>query len=221
MTKGNNSARRRTAPPPPPTRPWGLIAGTVAVVLFAAGVIGYGVYRVQDAGARSPEALAAAAADIDGIAKKDFPSRNHQQGDVTYKESPPFGGVHDGEWADCTGTIYPAAIRKENAVHSLEHGAVWITYRPDLPADQVTALRGKVDAAEYRMMSPYPGLDAAVSLQSWGHQLKVGSATDPRVDEFLTKLSQNATTTPEYGASCSNPRFKANPRPPTASGGAG
>ncbi len=51
----------------------------------------------------------------------------HSGADVDYPESPPYGGDHDLAWADCTGTIYPEPIRSENAVHSLEHGAVWVT----------------------------------------------------------------------------------------------
>ena len=67
---------------------------------------------------------------------KDFPSRNHVQGVVNYTDSPPFGGHHAPIWADCDGTVYPTADPNENAVHMLEHGAVWITYKPGLPADQ-------------------------------------------------------------------------------------
>ena len=52
------------------------------------------------------------------------------------------------------------------------------------------------------VMSPYPGLDSPVSLQSWGHQLKVDDATDPRIDEFISSLKQNQYTHPEVGASC-------------------
>jgi hypothetical protein len=50
-------------------------------------------------------------------------------------------------------------------------------------------------------MSPYPGLDAPVSLQAWGYQLKLGAATDPRIDQFITALRIKAA--PEPGAACS------------------
>lgn len=211
--------KRIPAPPPPAAgRPWGLIAATTAVVLFAAVVIGYGVYRVRDAGTRTPEAKAAAAATIQGVVKKDYPGRDHRQESVPYEQRPPFGGPHDPQWADCTGTVYDGPIRDENAVHSLEHGAIWIAYRPNLPADQVDVLRRLVEGTDYRMLSPYPGLKDAVSVQSWGYQLKLPSASDPRLGEFLGKLTQNAASTPEYGATCANPRFKANPVPPAGGG---
>ena len=53
---------------------------------------------------------------------------------VKYDTTPPIGGNHSPYWADCSGTVYSAAIANENAVHMLEHGAVWITYGPALPA---------------------------------------------------------------------------------------
>jgi hypothetical protein len=212
---GGRSGRK---PPPPITvgkpKPWGLIALTLVVVVFAAAVIGYAVFRLNKSSENSPQAKADAAKSIEGIVVKDFPSRNHVQSVVNYPDSPPFGGDHDPTWADCNGTVYPAPIRNENAVHMLEHGAVWITYKPDLPADQVDALKKKVDGVGYMALSPYPGLKSAVSLQSWGHQLFVDSATDPRVTEFIDDLRLNSVTTPEYGADCSQPSFKANPIAP-------
>jgi hypothetical protein len=88
------------------------------------------------------------------------------------------------------GSVYDAAIANENAVHSLEHGAVWITYRPDLPAAQVAALKAKVTGNSFRMMSPYPGLKTPISLQAWGRQIFVNSASDPKVDKFLAAYTQ-------------------------------
>ena len=219
---GKGRGRRGAAPAPSaPPRSWGFIAATVAVVVFAGAVIGYAAYQARESGSRTPEGQAAAAREIDGVTVKDYPSRDHKPEDVAYDQSPPFGGPHDQAWADCAGTVYESAIRNENAVHSLEHGAIWVTYRPDLPADQVDVLRRKVEGTDYRMLSPFPGLTDAVSLQSWGYQLKVGSVSDERIDRFFDRLTQNSSATPEYGASCTNPQFKANPRAPgTPVGGA-
>lgn len=213
--RGGKSGRK---PPPPITvsrpKPWGLIAMTVAVVLFAAGVIGYAIYRVNEAGENTPEAKAAAAREIDGIVLQSYQGGLHNDGPIKYDQAPPIGGQHANAWADCTGTVYPNPIRQENAVHSLEHGAVWITYRPDLPGDQVDALKKRVDGVEKMLMSPYPGLKSAVSLQAWGHQLFVDSASDERVDEFIKDLRLNPTVAPEPNGSCVNPQFKGSPLPP-------
>jgi hypothetical protein len=223
---GGGGAKRsgRKAPPPitvAKPKPWGLIALTLVVVVFAGAVIGYAVFKLNKAGDNSPQAKADAAKAIPGMVVKDFPSRNHVSTVVNYPDSPPFGGDHDPTWADCNGTVYPSAIRNENAVHMLEHGAVWITYKPDLAADQVDALKKKVDGVGYMALSPYPGLKSAVSLQSWGHQLFVDNASDPRVDEFIDDLRLNSVVTPEFGASCSQPSFKANPIAPDPSSPAG
>jgi hypothetical protein len=122
---------------------------------------------------------------------------------VAYDHSPPFGGRHDGYWAACNGAVYPTAVRTENMVHSLEHGALWIAYNPDqVSGAALDSLKARVENKPYTMISPYPGLDQPISLQTWGHQLKVGSAGDPRIGQFFTALMLNKYTYPEVGASC-------------------
>ncbi len=195
-----------------PQRPWGLIAAAVAVVLFAAAVITYAVVRVNE----SEEARVDSVDEIAGIETYDYAAgQEHVTTPVDYTESPPVGGPHDGFWADCTGTVYDVDIRHENAVHSLEHGAVWITYDPERVSDaDVERLAELVDGVSGRLMSPYAGLDAAVSLQSWNHQLKVDSADDPRIEQFADFLTFNGDVEghyPEIGASCENPDFAAAP----------
>jgi Protein of unknown function (DUF3105) len=54
---------------------------------------------------------------------------------------------------------------------------------------------------------PYPGLDSPISLQAWAHQLKVDSASDERVQQFITALRQNRWVYPETGATCQQPSF--------------
>jgi hypothetical protein len=128
-------------------------------------------------------------------------TRDHVDGPVTYPATPvpPVGGPHDGAWQNANGDVYPRPVRAEHAVHSLEHGAVWITYRGDLPPSGVDALRARVEGVPYRLMSPLPEQPGLITLTAWGHQLTVGSATDPRIDEFLTAYTQGPQA-PEPGA---------------------
>jgi hypothetical protein len=110
--------------------------------------------------------------------------------------------------------VYVSQIANENAVHTLEHGAVWITYKPGLPSDQIDVLSKLVAGKPYMMLTPYQGLKTNVSLQAWGYQLFVDSATDLRVRQFIGALRLNRTNTPELGASCDNPKFKTRPSTP-------
>lgn len=134
---------------------------------------------------------------------------------VAYPSIPPVGGPHDSQWAACTGVVYSKALRSENAVHSLEHGAVWITYDPaQVSAQDQATLSAKVVDRQYTLMSPVPDMNHPISLQSWGHQLAVESATDERIDQFIVALRENPYTTPEVGATCSSPLFDRTDPPP-------
>jgi hypothetical protein len=217
--KSGSGKSRKGAPPPvviARPKPWGLIAAIVAMVVFAGVVIGYAVHQVHAKNGTKPPALASDATKIQGITVVNIAERNHVDTPVTYPQSPPIGGNHDPQWADCTGTVYANPIRNENAVHALEHGAVWITYKPGISSTDLDSLKKRVNGVNFMMLSPYPGLKTEVSLQSWGHQLFVDSASDPRVDRFITDLRLNSSTTPEFGASCEDPDFKASPRAPDA-----
>jgi Protein of unknown function (DUF3105) len=154
------------------------------------------VYAVTNQGAGFLDPLAKADKTVPGVLKYKGLSRSHVPTTVTYKENPPVGGNHNPVWQNCA--VYTAPIANEHAVHSLEHGTVWITYRPDLAKDQVSALAAKVTGQAYRMLSPYPGLKTAVSLQAWGRQIFVGSASDPKVDAFLGAYTQGPQA-PENG----------------------
>jgi len=224
---GSAAARKQ-----PPTRkpgksivnqkqtPWGLIASVVAVVLFAAAVIvvvivtqhksasGGGGCGSANANWCKPEL--AEAKQISGVTYKQEPNHTHVDGVVHYDAAPPIGGDHNAFWADCDGTVYPAAIASENAVHALEHGAVWVTYREGLPADEVATLAKNVTGQQKVFMSPYPGLQSKVSLQAWGYQLFVNSVTDPRIAQFIATLANNPSITPE-NTGCAQPTFKAHP----------
>ncbi|RZQ60876.1 DUF3105 domain-containing protein [Amycolatopsis suaedae] len=196
--------------------PWGTIIAVVAILALAGGVFGW--YYVQSADKREQanreEAAAAWAPSqqnpdpslkIAGIVTQQYSGSVHVTATerVRYDKTPPFGGPHDGAWAACNGVVYPNPVRTENLVHSLEHGAVWITYNADkVSGDALNKLRVRVQNKPYMVMSPWPGLDSPISLQAWGHQLRVDSVDDERIDQFIAALRLNRNTYPEVGATC-------------------
>jgi Protein of unknown function (DUF3105) len=210
-SKAARSSRNRTVNRR--STPWGMIAAVLVVVLFAGVVFGYVFMRDREnkaqADALAPYTPTAQNQDpskqIPGVQVIPYAGGQHVEPtqQVAYTHSPPFGGAHDYAWAACDGVVYPQAIRSENAVHSLEHGSVWITYNPDqITGPALDTLAAKVDGQPYLLMSPYPGLDQPISLQSWGHQLKLSDPNDPRIDQFIAALRTNQYQNPEPGARC-------------------
>ncbi|GLX48394.1 membrane protein [Streptomyces hygroscopicus subsp. hygroscopicus] len=128
-------------------------------------------------------------------------SRTHVTTRVTYPMHPPVGGNHNPVWADCNGDVYNQQLHDENAVHSLEHGAVWVTYTAKAAKADVEALAAKVKKTPYSLMSPYENQAAPLMLSAWGRQVTVKSATDPEVNKFFADFVQGPQT-PEPGASC-------------------
>lgn len=189
--------RGKSAPVKKPF-PWGFAAGSA---VLAAGLVGILVFAVVNTGSGAPSPLKDADKAVAGlvVAPASTLTRNHKAGLQKYAESPPVGGDHSPVWENCT--VYTKPIPNENAVHSLEHGGVWITYQPSLPAAQVATLTALVTGNGYRMLSPYPGLTSPISVQAWGRQVFVTSASDPRIAAFVAKFTQGPQT-PERGAAC-------------------
>ncbi|MBA3637396.1 MAG: DUF3105 domain-containing protein [Rubrobacteraceae bacterium] len=107
------------------------------------------------------------------------------EGPIHYDRRPPTNGNHDPLWQNCG--FYEQPIEDRHAVHSLDHGVVWITYHPDLPEQQVRSLR-PYSKENYVILSPYPGQDAPVTATSWRVQLELNSADDPRLRRFVNQF---------------------------------
>jgi len=216
MVSGNKSKAVRSARSAVVARrsaPWGLIAGVLVVVLFAVAVFGfYSTEKSERDGtiaALAPFTPTAEnrdpARDIPGVVVETYQGGQHvgPEEQVAYTTSPPFGGAHAAAWATCTGVVYSEPVRSENLVHSLEHGAVWVAYDPEqVDEAEIALLSSKVEGKPFMVMSPYPGMDSPISLQAWGHQLKLDEATDPRVDQFIFALQRNPYVAPEPRGTC-------------------
>ncbi|MEU1478996.1 DUF3105 domain-containing protein [Streptomyces sp. NPDC001668] len=127
--------------------------------------------------------------------------RNHVVKTVSYPMEPPVGGDHNQVWMNCNGDVYTKALNNMNAVHSLEHGAVWVTYTSAAKKADVDALAAKVKKTPYTLMSPDDKQKDPIMLSAWGHQRTVTGAKDPNVDKFFEQFVQGEQT-PEPGAAC-------------------
>jgi hypothetical protein len=137
---------------------------------------------------------------LDAVQTIAVTQREHTKDPVTYPQSPPVGGNHDPAWQNCG--LYRQPLRNENVVHAQEHGAVWITYRPDMPMDQVEKLFDLARGRDYIIVSPFRDLSAPVVASAWTKQLKLDKADDPRLPAFLRAYAQGPAA-PEPGAPCS------------------
>lgn len=166
------------------------LGGVLAMSAVIAGVAFFWAPRMPFA-AETPPA---------GVTAYEVSGNQHVRSPVSYPQSPPVGGNHDPVWQDCG--FYAAPVRNEHAVHSLEHGAVWITYRPELAPSQVDSLRSLAEREDRVIVSPYPGLSRPVVASAWGRQLPVDSASDARIDRFVEAF-RNDSNAPEAGGPCS------------------
>ncbi|KFF98214.1 membrane protein [Streptomyces scabiei] len=169
--------------------------------VIVAGIVGGSWYFVQDVNTKAAAKEQAAADPVKGEKTFKDLSQNHVTTQVDYKMSPGVGGDHNPAWMNCNGDVYDKEIGETNAVHSLEHGAVWITYNDKAAEKDVSTLKDKVKKTPYTLISPYADQSSPLTLSAWGKQLNVPSASDPRVQQFLDKYVQGKQT-PEPGATC-------------------
>ena len=154
---------------------------------------------VLNAERRQQAVQEAAVAPIEGVREFADLSATHTTEDVAYAQTPPVGGDHHPTWLNCG--YYDEPVVEEHAVHSLEHGAVWLTYDPELPAADVETLRDLADQHSYLLVSPLDGTEGVVA-SAWGLQLQLDGADDERLEPFLVAYLQGPQT-PEPGAPCS------------------
>ena len=178
------SARRRTAV---------IVAASVTAVGLVGGT-SWAFVGASGSGSSKRNTVA-----LTGLQTYSGLARDHVTGPVAYPQTPPVGGAHSGTWQNCG--VYSAPVPSEEAVHSLEHGAMWITYRPGLPASDLAALLKDVAGEPYALVSPYPGLPSPIVASAWGVQLKLTAASDPRLKAFINTY-KSGSNAPEPGGEC-------------------
>ena len=130
---------------------------------------------------------------------KEEPKKRHVTGHVTYDHTPPAGGQHFPAWLACE--VYDQPVPNEFAVHSEEHGAVWLTYLPGEDPAPLTKLYDQ--RKDYVLVSPYPGQPGKYMASTWGAQLSVDSGDDPRLKQFVDAYAGGGQGG-EKGADCAH-----------------
>lgn len=127
----------------------------------------------------------------------------HTEDPVDYEQTPPAGGPHSYRWLTCA--VYDEPVADVNAVHSLEHGAVWVTYDPEqVTDDDIQTLTGMIPDT-YAILSPYENMDTPIALSAWNAQLKLDSVDDARISTFFENYWRS-NQVPEPGALCVDPQ---------------
>ena len=125
---------------------------------------------------------------------------NHIEPPVSFSNSPSIGGDHYPFWQNCG--FYDVEVIEGAATHTLEHGAVWITYNEDLvTGDEVSTLQTLAADNSKLLISPYPHEERLV-LSAWGVQQRTDAGPgDPVVAEFI-EMWQDNPVLPEAGVTC-------------------
>lgn len=171
---------------------------TLVVVGALAGAAAALVMTRPDAPPSAAEQPLATPGAESGVETYPVTDQSHVEGPVDYELIPPVGGPHAPAWQNCG--VYDAPIANENAVHSMEHGAVWIAHAPDLPTAELDVLHSLAAGDPYVLVTPHPDV-AGVVASAWTKQLALDTPDEQRVGAFVTAFAQGPQT-PEPGAPC-------------------
>ena len=174
------------------------VLSSVGVLAVAALVIGSYIFTPRP----TTYDIANGSLTIDGVETFNHETL-HTEDPVDYEQTPPAGGPHSYRWLTCA--VYDEPVANVNAVHSMEHGAVWVTYDPEqVSADDIATLKSMTPDT-YAILSPYADMDTPIAMSAWNAQLKVDSVDDERITEFF-KNYWRSNQVPEPGALCVEPQ---------------
>ena len=116
--------------------------------------------------------------------------RNHIQEGTTfsdYNSNPPTSGDHYQNPAPAR--FYDKELPDEQLVHNLEHGHIWIAYKPDLSGEIIDILKdfsgGNV------VVAPRSKNDADIALAAWGRldkfNIEAGIIDQQRIKDFISR----------------------------------
>ena len=102
---------------------------------------------------------------------------------MNYDTNPPTSGDHLAQ-AENWG-VYEKEIDDKAAVHGLEHGGIWISYK-EITDDEKAALEeiGKQNS-QSAIVSPRLANDVKIAIVSWGRMMKLESADKALIQKYI------------------------------------
>ena len=150
------------------------VGGSVAGVTVLIGLIGYYATRPQEP--------------LPGVS---YPSQGQEHVPLdhkdTYNSNPPTSGSHYASPANWG--VYDYEVADKIFIHNLEHGGIWISYKPSIPAPVVNDLKKIVDkfGKSKLVMAPRAADDTDIAIAAWGRLLKLNLATSTALSDLQKK----------------------------------
>lgn len=120
-----------------------------------------------------------------------------------YNSDPPSSGPHyAGASAPISWGVYTQEVPAEVFLHNEEHGGVIITYKPDLPADQIKKLQ-RLFAPPYSrpnfkptkaILTPRAANKSPIGMASWKYTLNLDKFDEEKIVNFYR---QHVSKSPE------------------------
>ncbi len=180
-----------------------IVAG---IVIFVAAAIGGLFFLSKNNGSVTPkelgEKVAAPAAPNDHI--------HVQKGEphVPYTSNPPSSGPHYSGVDSKTGIgpvackTYTHELDDESAVHNLEHGAVWVTYKDINDKTLADQLKKITESYTKVLLSPRSKDDSKIAVVSWERVLKLDKFDEQKITDFIKLYRSSEAAGTERFASC-------------------
>lgn len=127
-----------------------------------------------------------------GIAQKDL-GRQHVQGIESQPNvgaEPPTSGDH--AFQPLPWQAYEQEIPDGSVIHNLEHGGIYISYRPDLPKEQVDQIKALFFRPFSKdrftptkaIMAPRSQNESPIVLSSWTRSMKLESFDAKKMEQY-------------------------------------
>jgi len=104
----------------------------------------------------------------------------------SYNSNPPTSGPHfskEAEWG-----VYKEELADRTVIHNLEHGGIWISYKPDISEEIRKKLESFYDEWGRKIIvTPRSQNDSDIALAAWNRLDKFSASeySDERVDKFI------------------------------------